>query len=236
MGKTGDSIIAENANWTFAGEVSKHFDKHVERSVPLYHEGHDLIAKVSDFFLGNGSFCYEFGCSTGALTHRLAKRTGKKKVRYIGIDQEKEMVAKARKRCKGMKNVTFLTSDIMNVDFKKADLIISYYTMQFVKPKNRQVIFNRIFQALNWGGGFLLFEKVRGPDARFQDMMTSIYTDYKIDQNYNPEEIIAKSRSLKGILEPFSTQGNLDLLSRAGFVDIMTIMKYVCFEGFLAIK
>jgi tRNA (cmo5U34)-methyltransferase len=38
------------------------------------------------------------------------------------------------------------------------------------------------------------------------------------------------------VLEPFSTQGNLDMLKRAGFVDVMTIMKYVCFEGFLAIK
>ena len=30
--------------------------------------------------------------------------------------------------------------------------------------------------------------------------------------------------------------GNLDLLKRAGFVDIMTVFKYICFEGFLAIK
>ena len=97
-------------------------------------------------------------------------------------------------------------------------------------------MFDRIFNALNWGGGFLLFEKVRAPDARFQDMMSAIYTDYKLDNGYNSEEIIAKSRSLKGVLEPFSTQGNLDLLKRAGFVDIMTIMKFISFEGFLAIK
>ena len=67
-------------------------------------------------------------------------------------------------------------------------------------------------------------------------MATAIYTDFKIEQGYNAEEIIAKTRSLKGVLEPFSTQGNLDLLKRAGFIDIMTVMKYVCFEGLLAIK
>jgi tRNA (cmo5U34)-methyltransferase len=37
-------------------------------------------------------------------------------------------------------------------------------------------------------------------------------------------------------MEPFSTQGNTDMLRRAGFVDIVTVHKYVCFEGFLAIK
>ncbi len=67
-------------------------------------------------------------------------------------------------------------------------------------------------------------------------MMTTIYTDFKVDQGYSSEEIIGKTRSLKGVLEPFSTQGNRDLLNRAGFVDIMTVMKYVSFEGFLAIK
>jgi tRNA (cmo5U34)-methyltransferase len=82
----------------------------------------------------------------------------------------------------------------------------------------------------------LLFEKVRGADARFQDIMTQLYNDYKIDAGYTAENIISKARSLKGVLEPFSTQGNIDLLRRANFVDICTVQKYVCFEGFLAIK
>ena len=108
--------------------------------------------------------------------------------------------------------------------------------MQFIPARNRQILFDAIYESLNWGGGLILFEKVRAPDARFQDMMTAIYTDFKLDQGYSSEEIVAKTRSLKGVLEPFSTAGNLDLLKRAGFQDIMTIMKYVCFEGFLAIK
>jgi len=89
---------------------------------------------------------------------------------------------------------------------------------------------------LNWSGALLLFEKVRANDARFQDMMTALYTDYKLDQNYKAEEIMNKTKSLKGVLDPFSTQANLDYLQRAGFADYINIMKYVCFEGFLAIK
>ena len=57
-----------------------------------------------------------------------------------------------------------------------------------------------------------------------------------LSQGYSANEIISKGRSLKGILEPFSTKGNLDLLRRAGFKDINSIFKYACFEGFLAIK
>lgn len=80
-----------------------------------------------------------------------------------------------------------------------------------------------------------MFEKVRAPDARFQDMMSSLYVDFKLQQGFSEQEIVNKSRSLKGVLEPFSTQGNIDLMKRAGFVDIMTVFKHLCFEGFLAV-
>jgi tRNA (cmo5U34)-methyltransferase len=113
---------------------------------------------------------------------------------------------------------------------------VSYYTVQFVHPRQRQELIDRIYERLNWGGAFLLFEKVRGPDARFQDIFVSLYNDFKAANGFSSDEILNKTSSLKGVLEPFSTEGNLGLLRRAGFTDIATVMKYICFEGFLAIK
>ena len=127
-------------------------------------------------------------------------------------------------------------ADVNGYEFQKSDLIVSYYCVQFIHPKRRQVLIDRIYEALNWGGGFIWFEKVRGPDARFQDILTTLYNDFKLEQGLDADEIVAKTRSLKGVMEPFSTQGDFDLLKRAGFVDIMTVMKHLCFEGFLAIK
>ena len=49
-------------------------------------------------------------------------------------------------------------------------------------------------------------------------------------------EINAKTKSLKGVLDPFSTKGNNEMLKRAGFSDISSIAKFICFEIFLAIK
>jgi tRNA (cmo5U34)-methyltransferase len=93
-----------------------------------------------------------------------------------------------------------------------------------------------LFETLNWGGALLVFEKVRGADARFQDIFTSLYTDYKIEQGYSSDEIAQRAKSLKGRLEPFSTQGNLEMFERAGFKDVIAVFKCLCFEGFLAIK
>ncbi|WP_077399148.1 methyltransferase domain-containing protein [Cellulophaga omnivescoria] len=233
---TGDNINTKNADWSFAGEVPKNFDNHVGKSVPMYKEGHDLVCRLSDFFVADNSKCYEIGSSTGELTRKLARHNGQKKVNFIGIDTILEMVDVANKKCDGIANVSFICDDILNIELEKSDLIVSYYTIQFIKPRVRQLVFDKIYESLNWGGAFILFEKVRACDARFQDMMTALYTDYKLEQGYTEEEIISKTRSLKGVLEPFSTQGNLDLLTRAGFTDITSVFKYVSFEGFLAIK
>ena len=233
--KVDKHIMASNANWKFSGGVAKKFDGHIKKSVPFYSEGHDLICKISDFFLKDGSICCEIGSSTGGLFHKLLAHNTKKKISYIGIEIEKEMVKESKKKLK--KKVKIINKDFLKTKLKtNCDMIVSYYTAQFIAPKNRQLFFDKIFKSLNWGGGLILFEKVRAPDARFQDMMTNVYDDFKLDNNFSASEIISKKRSLKGVLEPFSTKGNLDLIKRAGFKDCMTIFKYTCFEGFLAIK
>lgn len=137
---------------------------------------------------------------------------------------------------KNINNIELIEDDITKFNFEKSDFIISYYTIQFIHPKLRQTLVDNIYNKLNWGGAFIIFEKVRAPDARFQDILTGLYTDFKLEQDYTPEEIIAKSRSLKGVLEPFSYLGNVDMFKRSGFVDIMPVFKYLCFEGFLCIK
>jgi len=239
MSDVGDGISASNAGWSFSGEVAKTFDSHVSKQVPFYQEGHQLVCNLSDFFVKGDSHCYELGSSTGVLSLKLAEHNKSKPgARFIGIEVEPDMVKVAREKTKagGPNNVDFVVDDVLQSEFDSPDLVVAYYTVQFIRPSQRQQLIDRIYRSLNWGGAFMLFEKVRANDARFQDMMTSLYNEFKLAQGYGPEEIFSKTRSLKGVLEPFSTQGNIDMLKRAGFVDIMSVMKYVCFEGFLAIK
>ena len=237
----GDGILAESSFWTFDNDTPKKFNNHAKRSIPFYEEGHSLIAQISDFFVHSNSVCYELGAATAVLLRKLAERhKNKQDVRWIGLDREPAMIKQAKAELKnlknGKKNIELIVDDINLHPYEPSDFIVSYYTIQFVPPRLRQKLINRIYETLNWGGAFVLFEKIRGPDARFQDLMSAIYTDFKISQGYNSEEILGKARSLKGVLEPFSTQGNLDLLKRAGFVDCAIMFKYNCFEGFLCIK
>lgn len=231
----GDGITGHR--WSFGKQVPEQFAKHANRSIPFYEAGHELIAKISDSFVYDGSLIYDLGCSTGKLLFLLANRHQEKKIQLIGIENEPAMIEYANQHHQH-DLIQYVTDDVTQFDYgsETADLIICYYTVQFVRPAIRQPLIDRLFSALKWGGALLLFEKTRGPDARFQDLLTGLYNDFKLEQGYAADEILNKSQSLRGVLEPFSTQGNLDLLSRSGFKDWMTILKYICFEGIIAIK
>lgn len=235
-GNVGDGIAAHNARWNFDG-ISDSFCEHVRRSVPLYDEGQELTCRLSDYFVGPGSLVYDLGTSTGMLARKLADwNRGKANVRVIGLDPVASMIDHAQKMHGQRADLEFVVADAVVYEFEKTHLFTSYYTVQFIRPTVRQMLIDRIYERLHWGGAFIMFEKVRAPDARFHDYMSQIYADFKLENGYSEIEVMQKTRSLKGVLEPFSTNGNMEMLRRAGFVDIMTIQKWACFEGFLAIK
>ena len=229
-------IISKNASWNFGKKVPKKFSYHIKKSVPFYSEMHNIICELSDFFLKEKSTFYDLGSSTGLLLNKISKRHSDKQMKLIGVESVKEMIIQAKKENskKNNKNVKYLNKDITKMKFVKSDLITSCYTIQFIDPKHRQETINKIYKSLNWGGAFIIFEKIRASDARFQDIFSQIY--FKLKNKFSEYEVVNKSKSLKGVLEPFSEYGNIGLLKRAGFVDIIPIFQWFCFKGFLCIK
>ena len=181
---------------------------------------------------------YILGKQVSLLEEEFAEYNKDLQIKIYGIDSEPKMVRHSSKLLnkKTKKRISYKKSELTKINFRKSDLIISYYTIQFVKPKFRQKIFDKIYKSLNYGGAFILFEKVRGPDARFQDMFTQIYHEFKHDQGFSKDQIYNKAASIRGVLEPFTSKANIDYMKRAGFKDITSIIKYCSFEGFLAIK
>lgn len=233
--KLDKKIKLASTKWTFKNtRVVKNFDNHISNSIPLYNESHNLTSSLSNFFLKDESKFYDIGCSTGKLIEKVSKVNKSKKVKYFGIDNSKQMISYAKR--KKLKNCKFIFGDITKKKIEKSDMIVSSYTMQFIPPKNRQLLYDKIYKSLNWGGAFVMYEKIRGSDARFQDIMNFLYFDFKSDNHFEPVDILNKERSLRGVMEPYTLKANMEFLKRAGFKDITTILQYVNFTGILAIK
>ena len=231
----GDDIAAAAGQWTFDGLSGDAFSTHVRRSVPIYDQAHNLTLALSSFFVSGTPLMYDIGCSHGSLTFDLAANVKKFGVSVVGIDHSASLLDAARSQYEA-DNLSFVEADIETFEWQPSALIVSSFTLQFIRPRNRYALLRSLWQSLDWGGGLLLFEKFRAPDARFQDWMTQLYEQWKVEQGFSVEEIYNKRMSLRGILEPFSDSANLDMLSEAGFSDVLPIVRFLNFGGYLAVK
>lgn len=228
--------VEDGCNFTFSKGTAFVFDSHIQNSVPLYNEGHQYIAYLSDYFLRSNSICYDLGCSTGTLLKILAERhKNKENIHFLGIDPEVEMIDQAMKENK-YSNIEFSVNTAEKIKLKKCDLLICYYTLQFISLDKRQEICNNVYSALNYGGAFILFEKELVNEPYISKMIESAYMKFKLKNDFTISEIISKRFSLEGFLIPNTTNDNIDLLTSAGFKSIQCIMQYGEFKGYVAIK
>ena len=236
---SGEGIKTKTSAWSFKG-ISNEFQAHISKSVPLYSDAHELVSSMTDYFIKPSSIIVDIGCSTGNLISSISERQSHiNDINFYLIDEISDMINYAENNINKQRNhkYNFVCKNIVNYELpENIDIILSMFTIQFIPPSIRQNIVDRIYQSLSWGGAFFFFEKINGEDARFQDLLMQNYEDYKLDKGYTLQEIKSKQHSLRGMLKPFSTKGNYDLLIRAGFVDIQPIFQYGLFKGFLVIK
>ena len=134
------------------------------------------------------------------------------------------------------KRVKLYQKSLLDLKFKNVDFITSILTMQFIHTSKRQKAYEIIFKSLKKGGAFLVFEKIRAENSKFEDINTGVYFDFKRSNGFSEEEINQKALSLRGKMECFTSNENTKYLKKAGFSKISNVFKWFCFEGKLCIK
>ena len=131
-----------------------------------------------------------------------------------------------------------LTVDGFLPDFSltNASVVIMNYTLQFIPPKRRLALVRRIFQGLNDGGLFILIEKVKSENSKFDQTCIDFHHEFKKDQGYSRLEIARKREALENVLTPWTVGENIHLLMEAGFASTELFFKWNNFAGFVALK
>jgi tRNA (cmo5U34)-methyltransferase len=232
-----DTISAVPGAWRFDAEVSRAFDAHVRKSVPFYDELQRMVVELSDYFVRDQSAIYDLGSSTGATLDLLAARhEAKENAQFIGVDLSESMVQEAQARVK-RPNVRFLHKNVTEVEFAPPpNFVISLYTLQFLTLTERRQLLTRVNAGLVEGGALLLAEKTRAENTFFEDVWLELHWDFKRRQGLTAEQILEKANSLRGVLNPLTTEENLDLLSQTGFSRVEVFLKWYNWTGFLAVK
>jgi tRNA (cmo5U34)-methyltransferase len=220
----------------FDEEVAAVFDDMLQRSVPFYSESQ----KITEFFalkkLQEGGRAYDLGCSTATLLINLQRKLHNKAT-LIGLDNSHAMLERAQKKCEAFgADIELYNADILKYEYEMADVFISNYTLQFIRPLVREELVKKIASSLVKEGIFLFSEKVISHHAKLNKDLIECYYDFKKTQGYSEYEIMQKREALENVLVPYSEEENITMAKNAGFSHCEVIFRWANFATFIAIK
>lgn len=235
----GDDIEKTEGEWIFDDDVADQFDKHIRNSIQNYSVIQSHIVKLANWFMKTGGegTIYDLGCATGTTIQKIIKnREEDDNYTFVGIDESRAMIEVAEQKIQKNEKVRLIEDDLsIKPQFPNADLIISLFTMSFLPEPDRRELINVAYRDLNHGGALIFVEKTYPKYSRFQSLFQEHYYDYKIN-HFTAEEILNKSKSLRGQLRPLTTKEYRDTLQAAGFEEIQPWYRQYMWWGVIARK
>lgn len=222
----------------FDADVAAVFDDMLLRSVPYYKESQALTRRFALNALSQGGIVYDLGCSTASLLLEIERSLeNKTSVRLIGIDNSEAMIQHARKKIEAYgSGIELYEGDILSFSYEKAHVIISNYTLQFIRPMVRDTLVKTISDALHPGGVFIFSEKVVCEDPKLNKELIDCYYDFKKVQGYSEYEIVQKREALENVLIPYTMNENIQMAKNSGFKTCEVLFRWANFATFIAIK
>ena len=241
-----DRVFQQTArveDFAFDERVAKVFDNMVSRSVPFYNEVQRIQSDlIMDFLPEEAGVVCDLGCSTGTTLEYLTRHPKcPESTHFIGYDNSESMLDKARDKLSAplaAGKVSLITADLSHLPpLPACNVVILNWTLQFVRPIDREQLLKDIYQALKPGGIILLSEKILVNDPVLNRLYIDHYLQFKISQSgYTDHENQRKREALENILIPYRLDENYQLLERAGFARIGTYFQWFNFACLIAVK
>jgi tRNA (cmo5U34)-methyltransferase len=233
-----DKVFAKpiKKQFEFDEEVAAVFDDMLERSVPFYKESQHITKFFALKALREDGLLYDLGCSTASLLIDI-HRDMNSHATLIGLDNSEAMLAQAQRKIEAFgADIVVENRDILEYDYAEADVFISNYTLQFIRPLVREELIKKIASSLREEGLFIFSEKVISHHSKLNKELIECYYDFKKEQGYSEYEIMQKREALENVLVPYSEEENIKMAKNAGFSHCEVVFRWANFATFIAIK
>ena len=145
------------------------------------------------------------------------------------------MIAKVREEMRPLSKIVWHLSDITQMEFKTASVVIMNFTLQFIPIHERLKLLMQIRSAMVPGGLLILSEKLTMPDAEMNQLMVELHHDFKRSQGYSDLEIAQKRDAIDNVLIPETAEVHRTRLAEAGFSRSSIWFQCLNFASFIAI-
>jgi tRNA (cmo5U34)-methyltransferase len=166
----------------------------------------------------------DIGAGTGLLSAMLLEKYPAATI--VLLDISEKMLAVAKERLRGRKNVSFLTGDYSRVDLGGPyDLVCSALSIHHLEPADKRRLFGRIYSTLVPGGIFVNADQAEGETPYFTGRYREYWNDFLRSGPLATEENaeILRRRDTLDKNEKLSVQ--LAWLHEIGFADVDVVYR-----------
>jgi len=218
---TKDNVYREPqrqlVDFAFDESVAGVFPDMIRRSVPGYETVIPLTGLLAARYLQTESRIYDLGCSLGATTLAVLEQIGTTNCEIIAVDNSAAMLEQAQQGRTWDARVSFVQSDVSEMDFNNASVVLMNYLLQFVAPDRRLMLLKNIRKGLRPGGVLILSEKLAGDDE-----FNKVHEAFKLANGYSELEVSQKRTALENVMVPDTLETHLERLAEAGFNNVST--------------
>ncbi|NQY51407.1 MAG: carboxy-S-adenosyl-L-methionine synthase CmoA [Piscirickettsiaceae bacterium] len=231
-----DKII----DFRFDKKVVDVFPDMIQRSVPGYETLISTIGIMAARYAQDDSYCYDLGCSLGAVSLSMRHSIKQKDCNIIAIDNSIAMIEKSQLLLAEDKysevDVRLACANIHDILIKNASVVVLNLTLQFIPVEERLELLKRIYQGLNPGGVLILSEKLTFEDTDENNFHMDMHHTFKRSNGYSDLEISQKYLALENVLRPETLSEHQARLYQAGFEFIKKWFQYFNFASIVAMK
>lgn len=243
MTKQRDNIYAapmdKLGDFQFDQQVAQVFPDMIKRSVPGYSNIITAIGMLAKRFAQPNSNLYDLGCSLGAATLEMRRHVNASRCNIIAIDNSQAMIERCLLQVNAFKsdtNVEVVCDDLQNVDISNASVVVLNFTLQFIKPDERQSIIDKIYAGLRDGGILIVSEKLRFDNETMNELLTDLHHDFKRANGYSELEISQKRNAIEHVMLTDTLDIHKSRFEQAGFKTSELWFQCFNFSSMIAIK
>ena len=231
--------IEKIGDFTFDERVAEVFPDMIQRSVPGYSNIISAIGMLAERFATEGSNLYDLGCSLGAATLSMRRNISTSNCKIIAVDNSSAMVERCKLHLNAYRATTpveVIEADIREIEISNASVVVLNFTLQFLTPKDRQTLLEKIYQGLLPGGILILSEKFIFDDQTSHELLIDLHHDFKRANGYSELEISQKRSAIENVMLPDKIETHKQRFADIGFSSSEVWFQCFNFGSMFAIK
>lgn len=216
-------------------ESAPEYDDYIVNKIPKYLEMHQIIVDFARFNPEAEIKVLDIGIGTGNLAYKILSHF--KNASLVGLDFSDNMVAEAKKKLKGFRDVKFEKLNIKKDIIKgKYDLAVSALTIHHVEGEKKKYFFENICRILNEKGEFIFCDIIKSPDDGMEKIYSNKWKSFMEKQKVSEKDIIELFDNYRPEDFPSTLEEQINWLKEAKFRTADCVFKYQHFAVFYAEK